>query len=84
MIRTLALAAACVAVIGCSGMVTAVDGDRVTIEHDGFVSAESAREIAIRSCRQSGKADAKYVKSTNKNPRLDAGFGVQLSTFQCQ
>jgi hypothetical protein len=68
---------------GCAGMVTANDGRRVTVEHDGFVSVESARGVAIKSCQQAGKTDAAYVSSANKNPVFAAGLGVQLSTFEC-
>lgn len=68
---------------GCAGMVTSNDGERVIIEHDGFISMESARSIALQSCEQAGKKDAKHIATANKNPRFAAGFGVQLSTFQC-
>ena len=68
---------------GCAGMVTANDGDRVTVEHDGFISMESTRTVALKACQQNGKAEAKHVKTANKNPRFEPGFGVQLSTFQC-
>jgi len=69
---------------GCAGMVTANDGYRVTVEHDGFVSVESARSVAVRACKQNGKEDATHVATANKNPRFKPGFGVQLSTFECK
>lgn len=71
-------------VAGCSGMVTSNDGSRVTVEHDFFISVESARDVALQSCRQAGKSKATYVASANKNPRFAPGQGVQLSTFQCE
>ena len=82
-LRKLLAAVAICHLVGCAGMVSSNDGQRVTIEHDGFVSADSARSVAARACQQAGKTDAKYLISANKNPRLPAGFGVQLSTFEC-
>lgn len=69
---------------GCSGMVASNDGERVVIEHDGFVSLASAHEPATAACIQNGKNSAVYLRSANKNPRLAPGSGVQLSTFQCE
>lgn len=69
---------------GCAGMVASNDGNRVVIEHDGFVSLDSARDVATKSCAQAGKSRATHVVSVNKNPRFEPGFGVQLSTFQCE
>ncbi|WP_338414750.1 hypothetical protein [uncultured Sphaerotilus sp.] len=54
------------------------------IEHDGFVSLDGVRDVAMKSCAQAGKAQATHVVSVNKNPRFDPGFGAQLSTFQCE
>ena len=71
-------------IVGCSGIVTANDGNRVTVEHDFFVSTDSARDVALQSCMQAGKSKATFVMSANKNPRFAPGQGVQLSTFQCE
>ena len=71
-------------IVGCSGMVTANDGNRVTVEHDFFVSIDSALDVALQSCTQAGKSKATFVVSANKNPRFAPGQGVQLSTFQCE
>ena len=79
----LALVAASVTV-ACSGMVTANDGSRVTVEHDFFISTDSAQAVAVSSCKQVGKASARHVTTVNKNPRFAPGQGVQLSTFQCE
>jgi len=79
------LASAAVMVLaGCAGMVASNDGTRVVIEHDGFVSLDSARDVALKSCQQAGKTRAVHVISANKNPRFDPGVGVQLSTFHCE
>jgi hypothetical protein len=75
---------AAVVLAGCAGMVASNDGNRVTIEHDGFVSRDSAQEVATKSCIQAGKSRAVHVVTANKNPRFEPGFGVQLSTFQCE
>lgn len=77
-------ATAAVVLAGCAGMVASNDGTRVVIEHDGFVSLDSARDVALRSCQQAGKSRAVHVISVNKNPRFEPGVGVQLSTFQCE
>ena len=69
---------------GCAGMVTANDGERVTLEHDGFVSIDSVKALAVKVCKQNGKNDAELVKTANKNPSFKPGFGAQLSTFQCR
>lgn len=78
------MAGAALVLSGCAGMVASNDGNRVVIEHDGFVSLDSAREVATKSCSQAGKARAVHVASVNKNPRFEPGFGVQFSTFQCE
>lgn len=83
--KTLIAAAAAVALLtGCAGMVASNDGSRVVIEHDGFISTESARDVALKSCQQFGKTKALHLATANKNPRFEAGFGVQLSTFACE
>lgn len=68
----------------CAGLVTANDGNKVTVEHDGFVSVATARDVALKSCQQAGKANATFLASANKNPSLPAGTGVQLSTYSCE
>lgn len=73
-----------IALAGCAGMVTSNTGDSVTIEHDGFVSIDSAREVAIAACKQNGKTNASLLRSANKNPRFATGTGVQFSTFACE
>lgn len=80
----LALMASVAFLSGCAGMVVSNDGNRVVIEHDGFVSLDSARSVAEKSCLQAGKSRVVHVVSVNKNPRFDPGLGVQLSTFQCE
>lgn len=75
---------AALALAGCAGMVASNDGNRVVIEHDGFISLASASEVAARSCAQAGKPRVRHIVSANKNPRFEPGFGVQLSTFQCE
>lgn len=74
---------ACVS--GCAGLVTANDGENVTIEHDGFglVDIERVRVIAARACVQNGRSDAVHVRTVNKNPNFSRGKGAQLSTFRC-
>lgn len=81
--RLLVLGLAVLGISGCAGMVTGFDGERVTIEHDMFVSVESARAVAAQACKQGGKSDAVLIATANKNPRLNVGQGVQLSTFRC-
>lgn len=82
-LRNLSVLVAAAAATGCAGMVTANDGDRVTVEHDAFVSIADVHSIALSGCNQAGKAHAVFVSSANKNPRFEPGFGVQLSTFRC-
>lgn len=67
----------------CAGMVTANDGSQVTVEHDMWVSPESASEVARSACEQQGKPAVQLVATANKNPRFGKGGGVQLSTFKC-
>lgn len=65
-------------------MVTANDGDQVTIEHDGFVSATgAAAETAAKSCAQAGKSKATLTRTVSKNPAFPVGSGVQVSTYRC-
>lgn len=77
--------AAMAGLTGCAGLVTANDGERVTIEHDGFglVALERVQKIAAKACVQNGKTDATHVRTVNKNPSLGKGSGAQLSTFLC-
>ena len=75
---------ACLILAGCAGMVTSNDGSRVTVEHDFFVDVASAQKVAQRACSQSGMVSARHIATANKNSSLEKGFGVQLSTFQCE
>ena len=68
---------------GCAGMITANDGQRVTIEHDFFSSANAVHAKAVKACEQNGKVRAELVHSANLNPSLKKGHGAQLSTFEC-
>jgi hypothetical protein len=80
------LLAACLACLsGCVGLVTANDGEQVTIEHDGFglVAMETVRKVAMKACIQNGKVGATHVRTINVNPSLGKGKGAQLSTFRC-
>lgn len=68
---------------GCAGTVITNDGERVVLEHDMGVSIESVRSVALKACKQAGKANAEHVATTNKNPSFKKGFGAQISTFRC-
>lgn len=70
-------------VTGCAGMVTAFDGERVTLEHDGFVRSESVQKTAQKVCQKAGKPSATHIATTNKNPSFKPGFGAQISTYRC-
>ena len=82
--RALAIITILLTLAGCSGLIVANDGGRIVVEHDGFISHETASATAVKSCQQAGKGNATYIRSTNKNPSLPPGYGVQLSTFSCE
>lgn len=70
---------------GCAaGMVRSNDGQRVVIEHNGWVKVDEVRPIAAASCRQAGKAAAVHVTSVSTNPALPLGTGAVMSTFRCE
>lgn len=79
----LALACALVLLVGCAGMVTAHDGERVTVEHDWWISVDSARSVADKACAQLGRGPSVFVGSVSKNPSIPLGSGVVMSTFRC-
>lgn len=67
----------------CSGLVVNHGERDLVVEHDFFISRASADQVASKSCAQSGRGAATFVSSTNKNPSLPAGQGVQLSRYIC-
>lgn len=83
-LRPLILLLATLSLTGCIGLVTANDGNTVSIERDFWISKESSQESADRACIQAGKYKAVYQMTANKNPRFEKGNGVQIDTFKCE
>lgn len=78
-----AIAALFAASLASCALVTANDGNTVTLEHDFIVSDDSVMRTAAASCAQAGKRDATLVAKVSKNPSFAVGSGVVISTFRC-
>lgn len=60
------------------------DGDKVSIQSDGWYGLDSLHNTAIEACKQYGKSKATYLHSANANPHLPAGSGVQNTIWKCE
>lgn len=60
------------------------DGEKVSIQSDGWYGLDSLHETAVKACSQYGKKRATYLHSANMNPNLPAGSGVQNTFWKCE
>lgn len=69
---------AMLAVSGCA-MVQYNDGEKVSIQSDGWYGLDSLQKTADKACQQYGKSKAVY-----HNPHLAPGTGVQNTIWKCE
>lgn len=60
------------------------DGEKVSIQSDGWYGLDSLHKTAVNACNQYGKTKATYIHSANANPHLPAGSGVQNTLWKCE
>lgn len=60
------------------------DGEKVSIQSDGWYGLDSLQATAEKACQQYGKSKAVYVHSANMNPNLPKGSGVQNTIWKCE
>ncbi|WP_417028147.1 hypothetical protein [Citrobacter sp.] len=60
------------------------DGEKVSIQSDGWYGLDSLHKTAVKACNQYGKTKATYIHSANMNPHLPAGTGVQNTVWKCE
>ncbi|MED9020177.1 hypothetical protein RCM34_24615, partial [Escherichia coli] len=63
---------AILAISGCA-MVQYNDGEKVSIQSDGWYGLDSLQKTADKACQQYGKSKAVYQHSANANPHLAPG-----------
>ncbi|EAV2587107.1 hypothetical protein EZK28_22990, partial [Salmonella enterica] len=63
---------AILAISGCA-MVQYNDGEKVSIQSDGWYGLDSLQKTADKACQQYGKSKAVYQHSANANPNLAPG-----------
>ena len=74
---------AILAISGCA-MVQYNDGEKVSIQSDGWYGLDSLQKTADKACQQYGKSKAVYQHSANANPNLAPGSGVQTNIWKCE
>ncbi|WP_338231999.1 hypothetical protein [Escherichia coli] len=74
---------AILAISGCA-MVQYNDGEKVSIQSDGWYGLDSLQKTADKACQQYGKSKAVYQHSANANPHLALGSGVQNTIWKCE
>ena len=74
---------AMLAMSGCA-MVQYNDGEKVSIQSDGWYGLDSLQKTADKACQQYGKSKAVYQHSANANPHLAPGSGVQNTILKCE
>ena len=74
------------AILAISGgaMVQYNDGEKVSIQSDGWYGLDSLQKTADKACQQYGKSKAAYQHSANANPHLAPGSGVQNTIWKCE
>ena len=60
------------------------DGEKVSIQSDGWYGLDSLQKTADKACQQYGKSKAVYQHSANANPHLAPGSGVQNTIWKCE
>lgn len=60
------------------------DGEKVSVQSDGWYGLDSLQNTANKACQQYGKSHATYLHSANANPHLSAGSGVQNTVWKCE
>lgn len=60
------------------------DGEKVSIQSDGWYGLDSLQKTADKACQQYGKSKAVYQHSANANPNLAPGSGVQNTIWKCE
>lgn len=68
---------AILAISGCA-MVQYNDGEKVSIQSDGWYGLDSLQKTADKACQQYGKSKAVYQHSANANPNLAPGSEYHL------
>lgn len=79
------LAALCLAATlsGCA-VVKYNDGERVSLEHDGFSDMPAVQAQADAACALTGRKKAQHVATVHKVPGNPLGmFAATLSTYRC-
>ncbi|HEY4369126.1 MAG TPA: hypothetical protein VGN07_17965 [Steroidobacteraceae bacterium] len=79
MMRSAALLALCT-VSACT-TIKINPGDTETIVYEGGVDV--ANDLTTRACRKAGQRSAEIISTVNKDPKLPAGTGRQVTTFRC-
>ena len=74
---------AILAISGCA-MVQYNDGEKVSIQSDGWYGLDSLQKTADKACQQYGKSKAVYQHSANANPNLAPGSGFQNTIWKCE
>ena len=74
---------AMLAVSGCA-MVQYNDGEKVSIQSDGWYGMDSLQKTADKACQQYGKSKAVYQHSANANPHLAPNKKVQNTIWKCE
>ncbi len=74
---------AILAISGCA-MVQYNDGEKVSIQSDGWYGLDSLQKTADKACQQYGKSKAVYQHSANANPHLAPCSGVQNTIWKCE
>lgn len=60
------------------------DGEKVSIQSDGWYGLDSLHDTAVKACQQYGKSKAVYLHSANMNPQSPKGSGVQNTIWKCE
>jgi hypothetical protein len=74
------LAATLLFATGCT-VVKIGKGDTNSITHDPGPGV--AQDLTTRACRKAGQQSAEIISTVNKDAKLPAGTGKQVTTFRC-
>lgn len=80
MLRSILLFA-CWLALGACTVIKINKGDTETIEYEG--DAAVGQDLTTRACRKAGQQSAEILSTVNKDPKLPAGKGRQVTTFRC-
>ena len=74
-----ALFAVCALLAGGCTVVKIGKGDTNSITH----APGQEQDLTNRACRKAGQQSAEILSTVNKDPKLPAGTGKQVTTFRC-